>query len=462
MVNFIITSLLWTFALYGLFEICKTIIHIHKYPKVSFNGSSFIITVHNQENNIEYFLRVFIYKMLYYNLNISEIIIVDLDSTDNTLNILKTFSKDFDFIKVRDMNDLHHAKDAYLNIVVGNVYFVKFTKNAAWFVKENPGRTYNLEKMFIWDVARDGEIAWKAGKSGSIVQVRAMMEKNHILVTRRSYEVKGGLFDQQILKKGKGQVPVKESDERLRDIGKYGGYNKAAGVYFMLVSSKDKKGKEQRTIEFVPIYLKDRVEKDMESARNYLMEERGLREPKILIKKIKIDTLFKVDGFYMWLSGRTSNQLIFKGANQLILSKEDMKTLKKVVKYIQRQKEDKNVKISVRDGITEEELLKLYETFLDKIRHSIYGVRLSSQEKTLVNGKEKFIDLSVEAKCQVLYEILHLFQCQSGASNLKMIGGPASAGILVMNNNISKCKNISIVNQSPTGIYEKEIDLLRV
>ena len=25
-----------------------------------------------------------------------------------------------------------------------------------------------------------------------------------------------------------------------------------------------------------------------------------------------------------------------------------------------------------------------------------------------------------------------------------------------------KCKNISIVNQSPTGIYEKEIDLLRV
>lgn len=154
--------------------------------------------------------------------------------------------------------------------------------------------------------------------------------------------------------------------------------------------------------------------------------------------------------------------MIFKGANQLILSKEDMKTLKKVVKYIQRQKEDKNVKISMRDGITEEELLKLYETFLDKIRHSIYGARLSLQEKTLVNGKEKFIDLSVEAKCQVLYEILHLFQCQSGAANLKMIGGPASAGILVMNNNISKCKNISIVNQSPTGIYEKEIDLLRV
>ena len=125
----------------------------------------------------------------------------------------------------------------------------------------------------------------------------------------------------------------------------------------------------------------------MESARNYLMEERGLREPKILIKKIKIDTLFKVDGFYMWLSGRTSNQLIFKGANQLILSKEDMKTLKKVVKYIQRQKEDKNVKISMRDGITEEELLKLYETFFIRSgtvfmgRDSLYRKKRWSMEK---------------------------------------------------------------------------------
>lgn len=124
---------------------------------------------------------------------VAEILKKILPDTEIVYVKAKTVSKfrqDFDFIKVRDMNDLHHAKDAYLNIVVGNVYFVKFTKNAAWFVKENPGRTYNLEKMFIWDVARDGEIAWKAGKSGSIVQVRAMMEKNHILVTRRSYEVK--------------------------------------------------------------------------------------------------------------------------------------------------------------------------------------------------------------------------------------------------------------------------------
>lgn len=100
MMDFILTSILWILALYGLTEIIKTIIHVHKYPKISFDGTSFILTVKNQENNIEYFLRLFIYKILYYNLSIPKIIIVDLDSTDNTLGILRKFAEDFYFINV--------------------------------------------------------------------------------------------------------------------------------------------------------------------------------------------------------------------------------------------------------------------------------------------------------------------------------------------------------------------------
>ncbi len=105
MLDFILTSILWILALYGLFEIIKTIIHIRKYPKISFTDTSFVITVHNQENNIEYFLRLLIYQMLYYNLNIPEVIVVDLDSTDNTLDILRAFAKDFNFITVLSLEE---------------------------------------------------------------------------------------------------------------------------------------------------------------------------------------------------------------------------------------------------------------------------------------------------------------------------------------------------------------------
>ena len=378
--------------------------------------------------------------------------------------ITSQFRQDFDLLKVREMNDFHHAKDAYLNVVVGNTYFTKFTQNASWYIKEHPGRSYNLKKMFTGDkdVERGGEVAWKAGANGTIKTVKRVMQKNNILVTRRSYTVKGGLFKQQILKKGKGQVPIKGSDERLLSIDKYGGYDKAAGTYFMLVESKDKKGNKIRTIEFVPLYLCEQIEKDYESAISYLINDRKLISPRILLSKIKIDTLFKVDGFYMWLSGRTENRLIFKGAIQLVLSTDDTVTLKKVLKFVTRHSQNKDIKIVAHDNLCTDSLVTLYDSFLDKIKNTIYHSRLSAQETTLTQKRETFCALSDEDKCIVLSEILHMFQCQSTPANLKLIGGPSSAGILVLNNNVTKCNQISIINQSPTGIYEQEIDLLKV
>ena len=377
---------------------------------------------------------------------------------------ISEFRHEYEFIKVREMNDLHHAKDAYLNIVVGNSYYVKFTKSAANFIRENPGRSYTLKtkELFAHDIVRNDEVAWKSGNHGTMEIVEQTMKKNNILVTRRIYEVKGGLFDQQIMKKGKGQIPIKGGDERLKNIYKYGGYNKASGAYFMLVKSLDKKNNEQRTLEFLPIYMKDYVEQSEEKAQEYLVTNRKLKNPEIILPKVKIDTLFKVDGFYMWLSGRTENRLIFKCANQLILSEEDVKILKKVIKFINRKKENKDIVLNEYDGITEEDAGNLYETFIRKLKDSIYKKRLALQGETLENKRKEFEALSLEDKCIVLGEILHLFQCQSGAANLKLIGGPASAGILVMNNNISKCNQISIITQSPTGIFEKEMDLLNL
>ena len=164
----------------------------------------------------------------------------------------------------------------------------------------------------------------------------------------------------------------------------------------------------------------------------------------------------------MWLSGRTENRLIFKGAIQLVLSTDDTVTLKKVLKFVTRHSQNKDIKIVAHDNLCTDSLVTLYDSFLDKIKNTIYHSRLSAQETTLTQKRETFCALSDEDKCIVLSEILHMFQCQSTPANLKLIGGPSSAGILVLNNNVTKCNQISIINQSPTGIYEQEIDLLKV
>ena len=245
-------------------------------------------------------------------------------------------------------------------------------------------------------------------------------------------------------------------------IEKYGGYNKATGAYFMLIKSKDKNGKEIRTLEYVPLYLKSEIEKSEEAAKEYLIKEKGVKEPEILIRKIKTGTLFEVDGFKMWLTGRKGTQVTFAGANQLIISSNETKCLKKVLKYVQRRRENKNLILYESDGIAESALVNLYDCFLCKLQNTIYNKKLSLQVKTLSEKRENFVSLSKEEKCIALSEILHMFQCQSVNANLSLIGGPANAGSLAINSNIKDCKNIFIINQSSTGIFEKKIDLQKL
>ena len=139
-----------------------------------------------------------------------------------------------------------------------------------------------------------------------------------------------------------------------------------------------------------------------------------------------------------------------------------MRILKKVLKYAERYKENKNAVLSAYDGIEEMQLVHLYDTFLDKLQNTVYQVRLDTQGETLQKKRDTFLQLIPEEQCLVLAEILHLFQCQSGAANLKLIGGPGSAGILKINNNITGYKEIKIISQSPTGIYQQELDLLKL
>lgn len=376
---------------------------------------------------------------------------------------VSAFRKDFEFIKVREVNDFHHAQDAYLNIVVGNVYHVKFTKNAMNFMKQNTGRSYNLKRMFTSkDIVRGTEVAWRTGEQGTINTVKKVMKKHSILFTRRSYEVQGALFDQQIMKKGKGQVPIKSSEERLCSIEKYGGYNKATGAYFMLVESDGKKGKRTRSIEYVPLYRKKELEQSEEKMMEYLTKECELINPQIKIAKIKIDTLFCVNGFKMHLSGRSGDRLIFKGANQLIISEQMEKVLHKIGKFMEQKRENKEYRLNEYDGITNEDLLDLYKMFQDKLNGNLYGSRLEAQGETLKKGKKRFEDLSMEDKCSVLYELVRLFQCNSVKADLSSIGGAKGAELARLSKVIDKCESIFIIHSSITGLYEQIIDLKTV
>lgn len=110
--EFILNTIFWTLALYGLFEIIKNIIYISTYTKFKSDGIYLIIAVKNQEEKIEGFLRSVIFKILYgKDEYLKNIIVADLKSTDKTKEIVKKLAEEYQTIKLLSWKECKDIMD---------------------------------------------------------------------------------------------------------------------------------------------------------------------------------------------------------------------------------------------------------------------------------------------------------------------------------------------------------------
>ena len=101
-----ITITVWTLAFYGLFEIIKSIINIFICTKLHTDGIYLIVATKNQENYIEGFLRNLMFKLIYGKEEmIKNILVVDLNSTDKTKEIVEKLQNDYNEIKILNFKE---------------------------------------------------------------------------------------------------------------------------------------------------------------------------------------------------------------------------------------------------------------------------------------------------------------------------------------------------------------------
>ena len=113
MLDFIINGIFWVLALYGLIEIIKNIIYIFTYTNFKSDGIYVIIATKNQENKIEGFLRTFLFRIMYGKEEcVKDVIVTDLNSTDDTIKILNKLSKDYESIKVTNWKECKEVMDS--------------------------------------------------------------------------------------------------------------------------------------------------------------------------------------------------------------------------------------------------------------------------------------------------------------------------------------------------------------
>lgn len=380
---------------------------------------------------------------------------------------------DFRFPKIRGMNDLHHAKDAYLNIVVGNVFDSKFTNNPLNFIRKSNSEKpkYNLARMYDFTVkSPDGVLAWQPGETGTIAVIKKMMTRNNILVTYQTHHQhsgrNGGIFNQTILPKGQGQFPIKTADSRLTGqsgIDKYGAYTDETGATFCLVEHQQGK-KKARTILSIGLgwYLTHPLNE--EALQNYCLETLRLQNPKILIKDIPYNTIISMDSYPLRILAKTGTSLKVANTIQPIFSAELEPVIKEMFFQINKETvEDEQAVVG--EEFIKADFLRLYDAFIEKLGNPPFS-RLSAyanQASNIKQGRQKFRELTVKEQAKVLNQVLTLFLCDSRLSDISLIsplknGKPQNtqAGMITIAQNLPwDKKEFSICYQSVTGLFEK-------
>lgn len=291
--------------------------------------------------------------------------------------------------------------------------------------------------------------------------VKSTMRKNNIRFTRYASKQTGGLFKQTILKKGKGQVPLKGKGP-LHNIDNYGGYDKATSSYFAFVEYIDKKGKKIRSFESVELYIESNYQKN---PVEFLKSKLDTESVRVLIPCVKVNSLISIDGFRMHISSKNGgNTLVCKPAMQLVLPYELEKYCKKISEYLKKCTDLRVEKpVTEYDKISFDENVEIYNALIEKLESTILNVKFAGVLKTMKDGENQFKKLSLHDQCYVLMQILNIIHANVLTGDLMLIGGSGQGGKTTISNKLqAKYTSCKLIHQSVTGLFEQEIDLIHM
>ena len=376
--------------------------------------------------------------------------------------LVSDFRKQFDLLKSRAVNDLHHAKDAYLNIVAGNVWHCKFSKP---FWRAEQQNNAKVEVVFNHPVVCGGKTIWSgASHKDKVINIA---RKNTPHVTMYSYYKhsgqNGGFFDQNPVPASKDLIPLKEG----RPTELYGGYRGATVAGFVL--AKYNLGKKTE-VSFVPLKLLDMAKfmADSDFAMQYVAQELGDKAGKIeiLLNKriLKIRTMITLDKARYCIRGTTGGtRVVLMNMMQLVVSPEIETYIKKLERLTEKHKQNENFVWDEKfDGVSLKENMSLYHLYIQKLSAWPYSTR---------PGNDKFVQ-ALQSNA-VAFEKLDVFE---QAKDLLQIQGVLSRAVLADINNVKETgkmtlafnlsnwkKNytdVRIVDQSASGLFETVSDNL--
>ena len=393
-------------------------------------------------------------------------------------SLVSQFRKDFELYKVREINDFHHAHDAYLNAVVASALLKKYPKLEPEFVygdypkynsfrerKSATEKVYfysNIMNIFKKSISladgtvierplievneETGESVWN--KESDLATVRRVLSYPQVNVVKKVEVQSGGFSKESVQPHGNSDKLIpRKTKKMIWDTKKYGGFDSPIVAYSVLVMAEREKGKSKKlkpVKELVGITIMEK--ESFENNTIDFLERRGFRniqdENIILLPKF---SLFELENGRRRLLA--SAKELQKG-NEFILPNKLVKLLyhaKNIhntlepghLEYVESHRADFGKILDVVSVFSEKYILA--ETNLKKIRE-IYHTNMDAEIDELVIS---FINLLT----------------------FTSIGAPATFKFFGHNierkrySSVAEILNATLIHQSVTGLYETRIDL---
>jgi CRISPR-associated protein, csn1 family len=412
-------------------------------------------------------------------------------------NLVSNFRKEFRLYKVREINDYHHAHDAYLNAVVAKAILKKYPKLEPEFVygdyqkydlkryisKSKASNTIDkaTEKYFFYsnllnffkekvryadgtikkreniEYSNDtGEIAWNKEKDfATIKKVLSLPQVNIVKKTEeQTVGQNGGLFDNNIVSKKKvvdasKLIPIKSS----LSPEKYGGYARPTIAYSVLVIADIEKGKGKakklkRIKEIVGIAVQDK--KKFESNPIAYLEECGY-------KNINSDLIIKLPKYSLFEFNDGQRRLLassieLQKGNELILPYH----LTVLLYHAQRIN-----KIS-------EPIHKQYvEAHQNEFKELLTTIISLSKKYIQKPNVELLLQQAFDRADKDIYQLSESFISLLKLTSFGAPGAFKFLGVEISQSSVrykpnSQFLDTTLIHQSITGLYETRIDLRKL
>lgn len=378
--------------------------------------------------------------------------------------------KAWELAKCRDMNDFHHAHDAYLACEVGRFLRIKYPD-----IYENPVRYAEIVKQYVANIERKAfgsapyasrsrlgsndwfvhhfiscrDDAWNADDERE--RIEAYMNMPSCYVTHMMKIDTGEFWDQTLYSPLSGKkklIPIKKNMPATT----YGGYDSIQYACFFLYEGKNKDIRlgGLPICELYRAHLIDDIAQDIPALID--IEKRQLSEQgevctnilRPIVYKYQIIELF--DGKRLFIKGKTD----VANTQQLAWKLDELRVIKKI-ESAQAQGEDASA--------YDTELNCIFDMFINKTKHIapyIYKALLGlykNEDGDYSDLEKHFFQASVTDKKDELVNLCKVANASMSACGLTFIKKTNGFGRL--RKTLSE-KSLTVIDQSVTGMFEKK------